>query len=105
MKLPRGEPASSLARLPDQLVGFWLILQHVKRYLHGAFHIVAEFSGFILCESFQRLLHRLVLPAARLIRLFITPGCTCKRNNLRFHFKGLLVVLGHGLSEARANQT
>lgn len=105
MKLPRGEPASSPARLPDQLVGFWLILQHVKCYLHGAFHVVTEFSGFILCESFQRVLHRLVLPAARLIRLFMTQGCAHETNDSCFHFKGLLVVLGYGLSEARANQT
>jgi hypothetical protein len=56
MKLPCSEPASSPARLPNQLIGFWLVLQYVKRFLNEAFHIVAEFSGFILCESFQGIL-------------------------------------------------
>ena len=71
MKLPRGEPAGGSARLPNQFVDFWLIHQHVKRYLHGAFHIVTEFSGFILGESFQGNRHRLVLPAAVLIILSV----------------------------------
>jgi hypothetical protein len=56
MKLPCGEPTGGSARLPNQLISFRLVLQLVEGSLHRAFHIIAEFSGFVLNESFQKML-------------------------------------------------
>jgi hypothetical protein len=47
VKLPCGVSAGGAASLTNQLVGFWLVFECVKCYLHGAFDVVAEFPLLI----------------------------------------------------------
>jgi hypothetical protein len=73
MKLPRCEPTSCPASLPNQFISFWFVLQPVERFLDRAFHVITEFSGFVLCKSFQT--HSpVILHNERFIILFLPNG-------------------------------
>lgn len=72
MKLPCSETAACAACLPNQLVRFRLILQRIQRFLHRTFHIITEFTGFILSVSFQRHSHRLLTVRGDLISYFFS---------------------------------
>ena len=54
VELPSAEATRRAASLPDELVGFGLVLEAVQRYLDWAGDVVAEFTCLVLDALIDR---------------------------------------------------